>query len=327
MTVVGYASPAWGVHDQRWVEGLRACGFEVEVLSGIEDLAAEVPRRLPRGAPVLAGPLPTLARTLVDSAHPIVGLSHGWDLQAGHAQSVPIADLAWLPRLARLIVDSASTGSRAEAAGMPTDRIHLLPWGIDLDRFEPDGEKAALAGPADARIVLSLRTHDRLYRTADVIEAFALAASRDPALFLVMGGTGPLANEHRERLHGLGLADRVAFPGQVDETAVAPLLRAADCYVTASETDGTSVTLLQAMACRVPVVCSRNPGNGWWIEDGVTGHTFDVGDIDRLAELMATATVPGSGLDQARANVVERADWRRNRLMLAGIMGSSTTTS
>ncbi|MDO8307678.1 MAG: glycosyltransferase [Actinomycetota bacterium] len=327
MTVVGYASPGWGVHDRRWVEGLRACGFEVEVLSGIEDLAAEVPRRLPAGAPVLAGPLPTVARALVDSAHPIVGLSHGWDLQAGHAQSVPVAELDWLPELARLIVDSPSTRSRAEAAGMPTDRIDLLPWGIDLDRFEPDGDKATLASPADARVVLSLRTHDRLYRTADVIEAFALAASRDPALFLVMGGAGPLTNEHRERVRTLGLGRRVSFTGQVDEDAIAALMRAAALYVTASETDGTSVTLLQAMACRLPVVCSRNPGNEWWVQDGVTGHVFDIGDIDRLAMLMATASVTGPGLTAARAAVVERADWRRNRLMLAGIVGSTAPTA
>lgn len=327
MTVVGYASPGWGVHDRRWVDALRACGFTVEVLSGIEDLAAEVPRRLPAGAPVLAGPLPSVARALVGSGHPVIGLSHGWDLQPGHAGSIPLSDLDWLPGLARLLVDSPSTRLRATEAGMPAERIDLLPWGIDLDQFLPDGVETALGWPADARVVLSLRTHDRLYRTADVIEAFALAARRDPALFLVMGGAGPLTDEHRQRVRALGLAERVAFVGQVDEGALAPLMRAADLYVTASETDGTSVTLLQAMACRLPVACSRNPGNDWWIQDGVTGHVFDIGDIERLAQLMATATVNGAALDAARAAVVERADWRRNRLLLAGIVGSAAPTA
>lgn len=318
---VMYASAGWGVHDQRWVAALEACGFAVRVFDADDgDLRHVIDDAEPPHAPVLAGPLMTVTRQLVGLARPIVGLSWGYDLQAGHSASTDQADLAWLPRLDRLIVDSPSTRDVAIDLGVDPATIFLLPWGIDLDAFTPEGPATSFSFPVGSRIVLSLRTHDQLYRTADVIEAFGAAAQRDPALCLVMGGAGSLTDQHEARIQELGLAGRTRFLGQVPETSIAGLLRSADLYVTASETDGTSVTLLQAMACGVPVIASNNPGNDWWIEDGVTGRTFPVGDIAMLADLLATERRSDERVARARAAVVERADWQANRRALGTIM-------
>jgi glycosyltransferase involved in cell wall biosynthesis len=320
MHPVIYASDSWGVHDQRWVRALESCGLAVEVFTGGADDRDAISAALPSTAPVLAGPLTTVAEALVDLPRRVVGLSWGFDIQPGHSQATDPSALAWLPRLDRLIVDSPSSARIAQSLGMAADRIHLLPWGIDLDAFPPDGPAADLDVPPGARVVLSLRRHDHLYRTADIVEAFAQAAAVDPDLVLVMGGEGPLTEQHRRRLIALGLEERVLFTGQVDEAHVAPLLRAADLYVSATETDGTSVTLLQAMASRVPVLASAIPGNEWWIEDGVTGRTFAVGDIAALADLMVTERRSEPRLDRARSVVIERADWQANRRSLSEIM-------
>lgn len=317
---VVYASDTWGVHDQRWVAALESCGFAVEVFTdGAADRDA-ILAALPSTAPVLAGPLTTVTRALVDLPRRVVGLSWGFDIQPGHAQAAEPGSLDWLPRLDALIVDSPSSSRIAESLGMDPARIHLLPWGIDLEVFSAEGPAADLGLPPGARVVLSLRRHDNLYRTADIVEAFGRAAALDPDLVLVMGGSGPLTDQHRLRITELGLADRVRFTGHVDEADIAPLLRAADLYVTATETDGTSVTLLQAMACGVPVLASAIPGNEWWIEDGVTGRTFAVGDIAALADLMVGERRSPARLDPARAAVLERADWQANRRALATIM-------
>lgn len=315
-----YASDTWGVHDQRWVAALESCGFAVEVFTGGSSDHEAILNALPSAAPVLAGPLTTVTRSLVDLPRRVVGLSWGFDIQPGHSQAADPGSLEWLCQLDALIVDSPSSSQIAQSLGVDAARIHLLPWGIDLDAFPADGPVADLGLPLGARVILSLRRHDHLYRTADIIEAFGQAAAADPDLVLVMGGAGPLTEQHRQRVTALGLDDRVHFTGLVDESAVAPLLRAADIYVTATETDGTSVTLLQAMACRVPVLASAIPGNEWWIEDGLTGRTFPVGDIDALAGLMVGAGSSENCLDRARATVVERADWQANRRALSAIM-------
>jgi glycosyltransferase involved in cell wall biosynthesis len=315
-----YASSGWGVHDRRWTDALKSCGFTVHVVPAGPNLRGDVENAVTPDAPVLAGPLTTVTSQLVDLKRRVVGLSWGFDLQPGHSASAKIGELAWLPQLDALIVDSPSTQREALAHGLADEQIHLIPWGIELDRFTPSGPRTHFGFPPGSRVLLSLRRHDHLYRTADVVEAFGQASKEDPELVLVMGGTGPLTSDHRERIDALGLSHRVAFIGQVDEQDIAPLLRAADLYVTASETDGTSVTLLQAMACRTPVAASQTAGNEWWIADGRTGRTFPVGDVPALAALMVDDRQHAAELDQAARLVHERADWNKNRMALTSIM-------
>ena len=318
-----YASASNGVHDRRWVEALRACGFEVTVLSASGDLRASVAAFQPLSAPVLAGPLNSVTKSLVGLSRPVIGLSWGYDLQQGHSQAVPLEAMAWLSGLDGLVVDSPVTRDLAIALGLGPERVVLIPWGVDLELFTPDGPAVSAAAHGFAhgsQVVLSLRTHDTLYRTLDVIEAFARAALVDPALMLVLGGDGPLTPAHRARVAELGLAPRVRFIGRVDESELPALLRGADLYVTASETDGTSVTLLQAMACGVSVIASRNPGNATWVREGETGQLFDVGDVDALTELLSSSSANPVMTAAALGLVRNEADWVLNRRRLLDVL-------
>ena len=321
---VVYASASNGVHDRRWVEALRACGFEVTVLSASGDLRASVAAFQPLSAPVLAGPLTSVTKSLVGLSRPVIGLSWGYDLQQGHSQAVPLEAMAWLSGLDGLVVDSPVTRDLAIALGLGPERVVLIPWGVDLELFTPDGPAVSAAAHGFAhgsQVVLSLRTHDTIYRTSDVIEAFARAALADPALMLVLGGDGPLTPAHRARVDELGLAPRVRFIGRVDESELPALLRGADLYVTASETDGTSVTLLQAMACGVSVIASRNPGNATWVREGETGQLFDVGDVKELAALMVSGRTNPDVIDTALRLVRSEGDWTGNRMRLLQVIG------
>jgi glycosyltransferase involved in cell wall biosynthesis len=319
-----YASASNGVHDRRWVEALRACGFEVTVVADSGDLRAFVAAFQPLSAPVLAGPLNSVTKSLVGLSRPVIGLSWGYDLQQGHSQAVPLEAMAWLSGLDGLVVDSPVTRDLAIALGLGPERVVLIPWGVDLELFTPDGPAVSAAAHGFAhgsQVVLSLRTHDTIYRTSDVIEAFARAALADPALMLVLGGDGPLTPAHRARVDELGLAPRVRFIGRVDESELPALLRGADLYVTASETDGTSVTLLQAMACGVPVIASRNPGNATWVREGETGQLFDVGDVKELAALMVSGRTNPDVIDTALRLVRSEGDWTGNRMRLLQVIG------
>ena len=294
------------------------------MLSASGDLRASVAAFQPLSAPVLAGPLNSVTKSLVGLSRPVIGLSWGYDLQQGHSQAVPLEAMAWLSGLDGLVVDSPVTRDLAIALGLGPERVVLIPWGVDLELFTPDGPAVSAAAHGFAhgsQVVLSLRTHDTIYRTSDVIEAFARAALADPALMLVLGGDGPLTPAHRARVDELGLAPRVRFIGRVDESELPALLRGADLYVTASETDGTSVTLLQAMACGVPVIASRNPGNATWVREGETGQLFDVGDVKELAALMVSGRTNPDVIDTALRLVRSEGDWTRNRMRLLQVIG------
>ena len=323
MTQCLYVTRGWGVHDERWVAALASQGFEPLVLQVDEDLAnlddvrAEI-RRHP-DYPILAGPLTPVTEAIIQDSSRIVGLSWGFDLH--HA-----TELAWLPRLAGLIVDSVATQRIAIDAGMPAEKITMLPWGVDLTLFTPEGssvDPTVWSLPPQTRLLLSLRAHEALYRTSDIIEAFSRIASNHSDIALLIGNDGSLTNQLQQHVKGHHLEDRIRFIGRIAEDRLPPLMRGATAYITASEVDGTSVTLLQAMACGTPVIASNNPGNGDWVSTE-TGLTFDVGSIDQLAQaLERILNQPDQAQVRAQAalrSVTECADWLANRARLGEVM-------
>lgn len=331
-----YATAGWGIHDERWVSALLEVGLTPHVVS----LGRDVPDALELrqavsdaatgGLPVLAGPLHTVARPLADLPIRLVGLSWGYDL---HDLQAVEADLSWLASLDGLVVDSSATQDIAEEAGLPAERITLLPWGVDLPQFPfhaPWIDAFKLGVPPHAHLVLSLRAHEPIYRVGDIVEAFARLERRPglhedfPDPYLIIGHSGSLTDDLKRRVRELGVADRTRFIGTVPEHDLVPLLGRAACYVTASEVDGTSVTLLQAMACGTPVIASGTPGNRDWVEDGVTGFTFPTGDVDALAALLDQVNhrYPTEVVERARARVERDANWHANLPRLRAAMAA-----
>lgn len=300
-----YVSASDGIHDRRWVGALRSLGFDPSVIiagSGAIDLPAHP-------GPVLAGPMP-IARTLVGHAGRLVGLSWGYDLHDLAAEG----DVAWLASLDHLIVDSVATRDIAAAAGLDPSAITVLPWGIDLEAFLP-------AGPRDSEVerfaqgrpvVVSLRAHERRYRIDDIVRAFSILLPSTDAV-LVLGHSGSMTGALMAQVESLGLSSHVLGLGTIPEERLGKVLRTADAYVTASEVDGTSVTLLQAMAAGAPVVASATPGNLAWVDDGVTGWTFPVGDAECLAgALRRELARPRTTVAAARSLVEGSGDCRAN---------------
>lgn len=311
-----YASATWGIHDERWVDALAhlgydpiliRLGYEATTLAGLRSAVTESSHP---DTPILAGPLNAITESLLGVPGRLIGLSWGSDLYE------PI-DYTWLPQLDGLVVDSTATFNIAVEMGVPKSRITLIPWGIDLKVFAATGPRADLTRwqiPQDAQVVITLRAHEPHYRVSDVIEAFATVVDVLPSAHLLVGHSGSLTKALTDQTHQLGLDAHVHFIGTVAEKNLAPLLRASDCYVTASEVDGSSVTLLQAMACGTPVVGSDSPGNLGWITPRITGRIFRTGDVDDLAEQILNAlNSPREPMTSSAAALIQaEANWAAN---------------
>ena len=257
-----YVSHTSGVHDDRWIGAMRSSSCTVtplqvdpegkEARSRVMSLTTELGIDI-----IVAGPLTTCTSHLVGLDVPLVGLSWGFDLhEMADDESDP--DPSWMVGLAGLIVDSEPTRSIAEDLGVSRDHIELIPWGVDLDLFDPAGPRAEHPElPVNSRVVLSARSHEPLYRVGDIAAAFERARGlvKDD-VYLVVLNDGPLTEEIKA-----GAGDHTLFLGRVSERELAAWLRRSDLYVSSSETDGSSVTLLQAMACGTPVLVSDIPGN------------------------------------------------------------------
>jgi glycosyltransferase involved in cell wall biosynthesis len=108
----------------------------------------------------------------------------------------------------------------------------------------------------------------------------------------------------------------VIFPGQVSYAELPQFYRSADLYVAATRSDGTSISLLEAMACGCPVLVSDIPGNREWVEEGVNGWLFPEGNAEALAQGILRAIevrkqLPRMG-EAARQIAEQRADWVKN---------------
>jgi len=251
--------------------------------------------------------LAALARVGLRGAPPLVRTRH---------ISAPIpGDPAsrWLYRRATNRI--VTTGERLRTqvmreTGAPADRVQSIATGIDLGRYRPGEARAARARlglatePFTVGIVATMRGwkgHSFLF------EAFAALADRDARLLAV--GDGPQRDTLGQLAQSLGIADRVTFPGNQDD--VVPWLQASDLFCLPSwANEGVPQGLMQAMACRVPVISTPVGSIDEIVRDGETGLLVAPRDatalrqaIERLrqdAELRARLAEAGFREAQAR---------------------------
>ena len=159
-------------------------------------------------------------------------------------------------------------------AGVPENKVVVVHNGIDLSRFCYAGPNAS--GPAVTVARLSpVKGIDVL------IDAAALLARRIPDFRLQIAGDGPCFHPLRQQVRGLGLESTVELLGEVKD--VAGLLSRSRLFVLPSFSEGISLTLLEAMACGLPVVATRVGGVPEVAVDHETGLLVPSHDASALA--------------------------------------------
>jgi sugar transferase (PEP-CTERM/EpsH1 system associated) len=148
--------------------------------------------------------------------------------------------------------------------------------GVDSLHFHPRLGPAAAIGPPgfmcqDAFVIGSVGRMVELKDFESLVHAFILltANGRRPLLRLMIIGEGPCRSRCAALLDDAGLLGRAWLPGMRDD--IAPLMRSMDLFVLPSLTEGSSNTILEAMASGLPVVATAVGGNGDLVQAGQTG--------------------------------------------------------
>jgi L-malate glycosyltransferase len=176
---------------------------------------------------------------------------------------------------ARVLLDAA-TRIAGPCAGM---RREWIPIGIDAP--PPPG-----AEPRGRRL-LSCRLHKPLYRIDVILRAFASLPAKRADWVLEVAANGEQTPALQQLAAELGVADRVEFSGMLNAAALWRAYRRSAVFVSVPETDGTSVSLLEAMAAGCLPVLSNLPANREWVEDGRNGLLVE--DLARLGEALERA--------------------------------------
>lgn len=150
----------------------------------------------------------------------------------------------------------------AALAGARADRIEMVQFGVDTERFAPGPAPAGLAqrlGLGPGRLVFSSRALKPVYRQDVVIEACARLPADTFLLLTARNAEAGYLAAIRARIDGLGFGARVRIVDEVAEADLPDLLRLADVVVSVPSSDGFPVSVLEAMASGTPVVATDLP--------------------------------------------------------------------
>jgi glycosyltransferase involved in cell wall biosynthesis len=223
---------------------------------------------------------------------PLVASARGGDIQM-QAGATPIPQILRRAivrfvcvRSRRVHAVSAGLVDALAAIGVVRDKIECFPIGVDLRRFSlPPELHPETAEP----LLICTRRHEPVYRNQDIVEALALLKSRGRSVRCLFVGGGSLLEERRRQASSLGLDDIVRFTAQLPHDEMPARLRQASIYISASTSDGTSSSLLEAMASGLFPVVSRITANEEWLREGETALMFAVGESAALAGALERA--------------------------------------
>jgi sugar transferase (PEP-CTERM/EpsH1 system associated) len=173
---------------------------------------------------------------------------------------------------------------------IPAAKTLFIKNGVDTEKYAPGAAPAADAPFQAGDIVIGTvaRVQDVKNHRA-LVDAFAQLRARlpelAPRLKLAIVGDGPLLPAVRAQVLELGLADSVWLPGA--RADIAAILRTFSVFALPSLAEGTPVSMLEAMACGLPVVASRVGGIPEVVDEGVQGLLVPVGDVGALTNALA----------------------------------------
>lgn len=168
-----------------------------------------------------------------------------------------------LHNAAKIVVPSGYLREIFSSYGVET---RVIPNIVNVDRFKPV-ETSTHNG--EFTIVIT-RNLEPIYGIDTALEAVALARDEIPGLRLLIAGTGPQKRELDASVERLGLAGTIRFLGQLDPDQIAALYQGADMLLNPSTVDNMPNSLLEAMACGVPIVTTDVGGIPFIVENGET---------------------------------------------------------
>jgi glycosyltransferase involved in cell wall biosynthesis len=269
-----------------------------------------------------AGPIQTCGLVAVLSGfHPILTMSWGFDLMEDVNKN---KFMQWITHYVLrntdyFTSDANVTKEKAIAYGMNPEKTIVFPWGVDLEHFSPKKEERK----KDGFILFCNRSWEARYGVDVLAHAFVQVAQKRDDVRLILLGGGSQGAKLRQIFQRGGVEEFVTYGGQISQNDLPNWYHQADLYISPSHVDGSSVSLMEALACGLPCLVSDIPANKEWVVENENGWLFRDGDSNHLAEKILMAMNQRDKLFEmgqaGRKSAEKRADWKQNAEALMNV--------
>jgi len=271
------------------------------------------------------GPLGLLARWLADI--PYVVSLRGGDVPGTEPGLNFVYSL--LAPMRRLVLRKAvavvanSTGLKALSEAADPVEATVIPNGVDTDFFRPSSTRG------DRPFTFLFVGRFQPQKNLPFLLQAAAALRREAVIpfRVVLVGDGPMRSELKRQSSALGLEDVVLWHGWCSKEKLLTHYREADCFLNPSLYEGMPNTVLEAMACSMPVVASNVPGNNAVVLPGETGFLFELSDLPQfvtmMCRLLAEPTMACTMGDTARTRVATDFSWKNVAQRYLGLLAGT----
>jgi glycosyltransferase involved in cell wall biosynthesis len=217
----------------------------------------------------------------------------------------------------RLITVSQASARFSPSLGFSEKRITVVPNGVDLSCFNGEIDASTMReelGIGDQPLAVTALRLIKWKSPELLISAFARVLEVVPDAKLVIAGSGREEDNLSRQIRGLNITNSVFMVGKLPKEKVAQLMAAADVFVLPSKMESFGLTLLEASAAGLPVVCSNAGGIPEVFQDGFDALLYPPGDDDAMAKAIIRLIQDRELAKKISANAVQTASkftWAR----------------
>jgi glycogen(starch) synthase len=158
-----------------------------------------------------------------------------------------------------VVLSAAFRDVLCQTYGVPAERVFVIPGGVDLTRFDGEGDQLSARHimdiAPDRPVVVTLRRLNARMGIENLIEGMKTVVAAVPDVLLLIGGSGPLQAAFRERIEHGGLTNNVRLLGRIADERLPAFYRAADVSIVPSVAlEGFGLTAAESLACGTPVL-------------------------------------------------------------------------
>lgn len=213
---------------------------------------------------------------------------------------------------------------------LPGEKITVFPWGIDLLQFkkgDKNTSRSRLNIEQDKFVVIFNRFLEPVYGVKDLLEGFKQFAEKKDDVLLLMLSEGTQKNFVLKFIMENRLEDKIKLVGRVANKELPQFLSSADVFVSSSISDGTSLSLLEAMACGTGLIVTDVPAIKEWVNEsnGIVVPRNSPKEIASALEKYYSnrGLITAHGEENVKSAAC-RADWDKNYLKLKEIYSKIT---